>query len=296
MKKFISKIMVLLVILTVCDFLIGKAGSFLVEHAKGGDTQRRHFIANKTSEEILIFGSSRAIHHYDSNILEDSLGHSVYNCGFEGNGILCAYGFYRMIAHRYNPKVIIYDICPGFDLQSGDNHRYLGNLRFYYDKSGVSEIFSDVDQTERYKMHSKMYRYKSMILQLITDNIHPLHGDNKGYSPLDGEISKKTKPLVPASSYDYDSLKIEYIEKLMKDCEGKTKLIFTVSPYYLNTSSDVLIPLMELCRKYNVPLINNYANDSFNQVRDYFRDPAHLNRKGSTEYSKYVASKLKGYL
>ncbi len=296
MKIFFKKLFAFALILALCDFAVGLAGNYLVEHAVGGDTVRKNYIVNKTSEDILIFGSSRATHHYDPSILEDSLGKSVYNCGFDGEGILCEYGIYRMIAERYTPSVIIYDVSTDFDLMSCDNHRFLGRLRLFYDQPGISEIFEDVDKTEKLKMVSSMYRYNSALPLLLLENIIPFYADDKGFRPIDAEMGKGARPLPQYDDHEYDSLKIAYLEKLINDCKGKTQLIFAVSPYYANTSSKVLEPIVSLCDKYDVPLIDNFSNPTFNQVPDYFSEPNHLNRAGATAYSKYMAGKLKQYL
>ncbi|MCD8290157.1 MAG: hypothetical protein LUC91_01490 [Prevotella sp.] len=136
MKRFFIRLGILALLVIICDFAIGFIGGKLVENAKGGDTKRKYSIANNTNEEFLIFGSSRAIHHYDAEILEDTIGMSVHNCGFQGNGIICAYGFYKMITERYYPKVMVYEITPSFDYLVGDNHKYLGELHYFY-KGGV---------------------------------------------------------------------------------------------------------------------------------------------------------------
>ncbi len=137
MKRFFIRISIFILLVIVCDVAVGFVGGKLMDNAKGGDTRRKYSIANNTNEDVLIFGSSRAIYHYDSEILEDTIGMSVYNCGFQGNGIICAYGFFKMITKRYYPKCLVYEITPSFDYIVGDNHKYLGNLRYFYSKGGV---------------------------------------------------------------------------------------------------------------------------------------------------------------
>lgn len=190
MKKFLSGTVLFLLIAVILDIACGQMCSYLVNHAKGGDNGRNNYICNKVEEDILVFGSSRAIHHYNPVILADSLGMSCYNCGQDGNGIILNYGRMQLIWQRYRPKIVIYDVIPGFDLLSGeDNHKYLGWLKAYYDMPGIPEIFQSVDATEKYKMLSRMYRYNSKFLQIIADYIHPMQSDGiKGFRPLEGEM------------------------------------------------------------------------------------------------------------
>lgn len=141
MKKFVGKVLLFLVGLVVLDFLVGMGGKYLVSHAKGGDTGLSNYICRQMKDECIIFGSSRGMHHYDPNIISDSLGMSCWNCSLDGNGIILMYGRYKMLSARYTPKVLIYDVCTSFDLIAGDNHTYLGGLRYYYDEPSVDSIF-----------------------------------------------------------------------------------------------------------------------------------------------------------
>ena len=170
MKKFLFKILLLSIIIFVTDKSIGCIFKFLQHHSKGGDTGTMEYIANNMNEDILIFGSSRAIHHYDPRIIADSLLESCYNCGRDGNGIIFSYGMYQLFKDRYTPKVIIYDIMDEYDLLKNDNEKYLDWLRYYYNKSEIDSIFITVNSNEKYKMISQMRRYNPKIR-----NYHPIH-------------------------------------------------------------------------------------------------------------------------
>ncbi|MCD8290248.1 MAG: hypothetical protein LUC91_01955 [Prevotella sp.] len=299
MKKSFILLGIFALLVIVCDFAVGAVGDKLVNNAKGGDTKRKNYIARGTNADILIFGSSRAIHHYDPDILQDTLGLTAYNCGFDGNGIICSYGFFKMITQRYYPKILIYEVTSGFDLLVGDNHKYLGNLRYFYNKrdgNSVDSIFWKVDCTERYKMFSKMYRFNSTIPQLIMDNLHPLHEDNKGYRPQDKEMTSDPKPVDVQDTYVYDSLKLYYLEKMINECKGKTQIIFAVSPLYENTDDRVNEPIKKLCDKYEIPLLSHYTDSTFNNRREYFYDRSHLNQTGATAYSKLISGEIKAII
>ncbi len=296
MKKFLLRICIFALVMVSCDVMMGFVGSYLVHNAKGGETARKNYIANETIEDVLIFGSSRALHHYDPNILEDSLGLTTYNCGFEGNGVICAYGFFKMINDRYHPKVIIYDIFSVVDIESGDNNVYLGSLHNFYDRMGIDSIFWEVENIERYKMISNLYRFNSVLPQTIMDNLHPLASDDKGYRPTDREMEYEPLILADYGDCEYDSLKLHYIERIIKECKDNAQLIFTVSPMYGKIDDKMLAPIVALCEKYDVPLLNHLSDTTFHYRRKYFHDSVHLNRTGATAYSKTIASEVKNLL
>lgn len=299
MKEFCLKILLFLVGLMLLDVASGFAFRYLVKNAKGGNTALANYIADNMLEECIILGSSRGKHHYDPNIIGDSLGMSCWNCSLDAHGIILMYGRYRMLSERYVPKVLIYDVHSVFDLTDGDNHKHLGYLRYFYDYPGVDSIFWAVDGTERYKMMSQMYRYNSKWIQLISDNIHPLQNDDKGYRPIDGTMDYEPKKNASANKnvYHYDSQKMAYLEKLIVDCKNKgTKLVFTISPIYNDPTDEVFAPLKSLCTRYNVPLINHYCDKRYAGRREFFYDSMHMNKIGATEFSQEVASEVKSLI
>ena len=85
---------------------------------------------------IIILGSSHAVRHYVPSVIQDSLGLTCYNCGEPGCGIIPAYARYKMVAERNKPKLVIYEVTPGYDyLVSDDYSKYLGKVRQYSEKN-----------------------------------------------------------------------------------------------------------------------------------------------------------------
>lgn len=279
------------------DMAVGLIFPMLVSNAKGGDNKRNNYICNDTKEDILVFGSSRAIHHYNPEMISDSTGMTCYNCGQDGNGIILNHARLKIITERYAPKYIIYDVTPGFDLLAGDdNHKYLGMLRAYYDRNGIPGIFESVDQTEKYKMQSRMYRYNSRFVQMISDCIMPMQSLGiKGFRPLTGQLDETkidTKTRKKALHPVFDSLKLEYFDKLIA-LAPRTKFIFVVSPIWYGMDERSLQPIKDLCEKHNVPFYD-FSNDSkYVHNNIYFKDGVHLNAYGADEFTRDLMTRIK---
>ena len=297
MKKFILHIILFCILLVCCDIVLGSGFRYLIAHAKGGDTGLCNLINNEIDDELIIFGSSRAMHHYDPSVFEDSLGLSCFNCARDGNGIILMYGVYKMISERYTPKVILYEVTPHFDLITGDNHSFLPFLRYYYDRQGVDSIIWDIDSTERIKMLSNVFRYNMNVPQLVMDNIHPFATVGNGFRPMDKEMNYE--PIVKDKEepiYSYDSMKLKHIEKLINDCQGKTQLVFLASPLYKAKSDKAFDPIKDIAAKHNIPFINHYCDTTFTTHKEYFYDSSHMNRRGAEAYSKVVAGEVRNLL
>lgn len=294
-KYFLRKLLLFAFIFACLDLLSGFIFRYLAKNAKGGDTARNEYIANKMDAPILIFGSSRAVHHYVPQYFRNHFGLDCYNCGQDGMGIILFYARYKMITERYIPKIIIYDVLSGFDLEKGDNYSYLGWLKPYYEKQGVDSIFWNIAPNERYKMYSQMYRYNGKILQMLADNILIMREETDGYRPAYGTMDYEPSRLSDSVSVQLDSVKLYYWEKFIQECNEKgTKLIFTLSPFYggSNAVDTTYSAIYDLSKKYNIPVINYFNDTDIVNQKDYFMDSFHMNYQGAEVFSKKISEEL----
>lgn len=294
MKKYIIKVILFVLVIFVVDIAFGQVGAFLVANAKGGDIKRDNLINDSINDDIIIIGSSRAYFHYNPIIIADSLHKSCYNCGQQGNGIIMLYGRYKILSSRYNPKLIVYDVEPEYDLlDADDNHNFLTELKEYYDKPGIDSIFNLVDSNERYKMLSNMFKYNNRFLSLISYYRHGVNKTIKGYEPLHGMMSYEPK-TEHFQNTRIDTLKISLLKRFIEETRGKSKLMFVISPMYKSKyDRSIYTPLKNLCKKYHVMFVDDTNVKSISDNRSLFNDSYHLNQEGSDKYSKYVVSSLR---
>ena len=298
MKKFIILLFALFAILAGIDIATGLVFDKLTLSAKRGYTGRNEFIADKLHDPVLVFGSSRSVHHYDPQVLADSLGVPCYNCGQDGMGIITFYGRFKLFTARYTPRLIIYDVTTDFDLRRNDNVTYLTWLKPYYNRPGIDSIFWHVEPTERVKMLSNMFRYNGKALQIITDNKPGDDNDDalKGFVPLDGIMTYDKEEDATKTQVDFDPVKLYYISRLVKDCSAKgIRLVFAISPLYNSVKQPdaYLADFLTLARKQNVPVINHYYDTRFATNKNLFQDTYHMNRSGAEIYTSILAHEIK---
>ncbi len=298
MKQFVIKLSFLSIIIIICDVVIGKTMDYVVKNITVGGRGRDNYICDKSVDDILIFGSSRAVHHYNSTMIEDSLGMSCYNCGDDGNGIILSYGRLLMIEDRHKPLIIIYDVNPSFDIEQNDNSKYLGWLKARYERKGIAQIFKDVDKTEQYKMMSNMYRHNSTFFQNLITFLTSISNDtgDKGFRPIDGEFDKMkidaNFDINSDSIENLDSLKIGYIKQFI-EASKDAKLFFVVSPIWYGMNTQKTNSVKQLCKEMNIPFIDFSNNYKYVHNSNYFSDGVHLNRIGADEFTKDLISKIK---
>lgn len=273
---------------------------YLRIHAKGGDTARTEYICNHTNEDMLIMGSSRAVHHYKPSVLSDSLGLSCYNCGYDGCGIILATCQLQMILQRYRPKYILYELTPSFDFVAGDNLKYIKTMRPYYYQGGIDAVVDVLDKTEKWKCLSSFYRYNSIFYKIVQDNNGKTSEDaNHGYKP----VTKKNN-TEPKRNKDYtevrpcDPIKIDFLKSFIQTCkQNNIKIIFAVSPLYSgDPTAPVFGNIFKWIKKEKIIILDHSCDKRFYKKRKYFVDSCHLTDEGTIDYSKVIASELKQVL
>lgn len=296
MKRYILNILLFFALAWAIDSGVGIFGDYLQANAKGGETRILNDLVCKDTHDIVILGSSRAHHHYDTPFLSDTLGLDVYNAGYDGNGVILAYGLLEMILERYQPKLLIYDVEPDFDInvyQPDNNHkRYLAQLKPYFRHSGAGEVIKDVSSEEWYKVHSGMMRYNTSILSMTADYFRAYNPQLKGYAPHRG-IYDKEPTKNKKKDVQRDSFKLDYMARLLTLAQDhRIPIIVVASPKYGMTSSDALQPVKEICANKEVPFIDYYSDAEFMHHKEWFKEPMHLNADGARVFSKRIIDRI----
>lgn len=290
-----KKICIFALLISLSDYLFGVGMNTIYNHTEKGDHGRNNYICNEADQDILIFGSSRAIHHYNPSILGKKLGMSCYNCGEDGMGIILSYGRYKMFQKRHQPKLIIYDIEVAYDFLKNDNSKYLGLLRPFYDEPEIKSIFEEVSSNEKYKMISHLYRYNSRWLDIIAQyrSNSNVYAREYKFAPLQRTMDYEPEEYKFASDEDCDELKLGIWDRFLTDCErNNTKVIFVISPVYGEKSNHLLKPFTELIQKHGITLLDHFSDEHFIHNKELFADKMHLNKKGANQLSEMISEEI----
>ena len=292
MFRYLRNIVLFFIAIAVADFSFGIACQYMNNHAKGGGIKTRHYVCMESDEECLVFGSSRANHHYVPHIVEDSLGLTCFNTGVDGNGIIFCYGTLKMITNRYSPQLIIYDVS-GFDLYEDDNMKYLDLLKPYYYESGIDSIFWSVEPKTRLMMCSNFYRYNTTCIRVLGDYLHPMQTSSDGFVPL-YKVMDYEPEINEANDRAVDSLKISFFGEFIHLAQKSgIQLVCCVSPSYLGMPLDIkYLPVKNLCDRYGVPFIYDEDDEVISINKQFFSDRTHLNKNGAEMYTKRLMKEI----
>ncbi len=111
--RFILNLLVVCLMVFIFDRAVGGIIKHFYFKQVAGLYNRTTYAIDSTTADILVFGSSRANHHYVPEVFEDSLKMSFYNTGRDGNFLLYNTAIFKAIIKRHKPKIVILDFNPG---------------------------------------------------------------------------------------------------------------------------------------------------------------------------------------
>lgn len=297
---FLSKIVIFLLILFLLDFAIGSLLRYFYFKQDSGLLYRTSYSLDSTRAEFVIFGSSTANHHYDSQIFEKRLHTSVYNSGRDGNTIFFNYAIFQSILKRYRPKIAILDLNVGeFKLRQVSYDRLSSLLPYYKNHPELRPIIQLKSPYEKYKLLSRIYPFNSMIFTIGIGNTaynktRNQINDDKGYVPLNRVWNKEISFDTSSTDYRLDSNKINIFKSFVMECIGnKIKLYIIISPRFIEYNNDPSIEAVRnIANEFNQPFYDFSKDTLFWKHREYFADKDHLNNKGADVFSNEVIDKI----
>lgn len=300
MKKYITYILVGLAILFVLDFLIGSTLKHFYFSTTSGMFQKTTYAMEETEAEMLIFGASRANHHYDVKLIEESTDMSVHNVGRDAESIFYQTAILKSIIERYTPKKIILDFPGTFENVPYDYDRIFSLLPYYDSHPEIRDIVELKSKFEKLKLFSKIYPYNSTLVTIGIGNLE-INKERKynesvykGYVPLTGVFNQPIDSLPIAESYEIDKNKMDLFKSFIQIAkENDIELVVIYSPVYYLYNRDYTIELCEsICKENGINFFDFSKDEDFLSKPEFFQDKTHLNSDGATLFTKKILQKI----
>jgi hypothetical protein len=271
-----------------------------------GDEIVTRYTLDSTKEDVLIFGSSRASHHYNTRLMDSLLGMSVYNCGRDEMGITYTAGVVPLVYKRYAPKCIIVEVLPtelSGQGKSTEIQRISTRLIPYANR--YPELWPTVAYAGKMEVYkaavSKIYPYNSLLGSIIQNTYTNLaHATDRGYEPLYGEIdSANYKPthwmdMQELTGVD-PSLATRFTSILDTAMAHGTRVCVVISPFYYPLDIDgndsyQALPL--LSATHGATFLDWSRDPRFLMHPKLFNDDVHLNDAGARLFTSIMADTL----
>lgn len=315
-SKVVGKIaqgVVFLAIVILSDQLAGALLRHLYFHQKTGARQNFTYSLSDVKTDILIFGNSRAQHHYVPSIFSDSLKMSCFNAGQDGgHGVLLPYAQAQVIFERYTPKWVLLEFDPASVESLAADYDKLSILLPYERQYPALKPFILLrSRFERMKLISAIYPFNSLLINMIYFNTpFARKRDIEGYVPiLDKEmnaaswnillrkIERTTEPVRPPDPNELGALR-----KMIQLCrKKKIKLVLINSPVFCfqkdssRYKKESVDEAMAILREEGAEFLDYTQDPSFAGHMDLFTNNVHLSNKGAKIFSSVLADKLKSY-
>jgi len=289
---FFLKLGALALLVFLLDFIIGSVLRHYYFKQESGLLYRTTYAIEKTTDEFLVFGSSRANHHYHPEIFENQLHQSYYNVGRDGLGILYHYAVLKAVLKRYTPKTIVLDFIAGeLDKDAQSYERLSCLLPYYKNHPEIRPIVHLKSPYEKFKLCSSVYPYSSQIFTIAAGNAEfnkKRRADLKGYVPLWGLWNSPAVVRNRAEEHKLDPNKVKIFESFIKECrQNEVKLYIVCSPYYDKSRQNdpSLKKAAEIAKNYSVAFFDYSVDTSFTNKNLFFSDAEHLNNDGARFFS-----------
>lgn len=288
MKKIFFVPLVVLVVV-VLDIANRAFCQYAYSNVPENSTMEGNYIyeLNRHCSDLLVVGASRAVHHYNTPMMEDSLGLKCFNAGMDGEGIVYQYLCICRALQNSSLKYVILDL--GESQVDGQWDFQTKSYRIYYWQNDSARSYYDSVEPlyKRLFMLSSFYQYNGRFVNAIRCFAPSDNRTNKGYSaiPYNGSPSdyifwEKDEP------FSISEEGLDYMKRIVKLCkDNNVELILCLSPtliYNPNYSKCI----SEFAKQNSVRLFDNSHNPDFVNDRYLFKDAVHLNEVGADKYTR----------
>lgn len=257
----------------------------------------------QSDAELFIFGSSRAKHHLDPEILGDELDMRAVNLGVNGQEIHYSLMLEILLLERTDTaRVFVLQVDPK-ELYNPEPRRALIFAPYYGRNRRVDEILHLTSKHARLKLQSKVYRYNGKLLAIVQDILRPGH-DKPGFYTLPGKLDHFPTPRGPGVLLERDGMPgihqgvVELFAEFIRRARDKgVKVVLVVGPRLRpktpGKGSRYRAAMDEFRRIARAGggvflELSEATNPEFRNPA-LFRDWSHLNARGAALFSRQVA-------
>ncbi len=298
MKKLIIYLISTLLVVVVIDVIFGLSMQSYLKHYKlPGDYRSIDYVVNEAKEDVIIIGSSVALHSIIPTIVEDSLKLTCYNGAANGQQLPYYETMIGYILKRYSPKMIILGITPDVCSFPGVGERY--NILVPYYKRGNQYLDSCMESTMSFGslfLKSNLIRYNSIWWRILL--YHFISPDNQGKNGFVGKDAPRVLPTLTETKMDQPMLKEreEQMKQIINDCKKHSvKIVICLPPQYTKFvgPNPCAKSLESLCVENHISFLDDSQDSVFLLHPEWFHDNLHLNEKGAELYTKQFVKELK---
>ncbi len=317
-KHFALRALLAAILIISIDQGLGLVLGKLYARTQEGDFGGCINLTLEQRNDVVVFGSSRAKHHYIPDVLEKSTGRSFFNAGIDAQNLLCHYGIAQLVLGEYTPKAFVLDLNPE-DLRDAGGTASLDKLSVllpYYkrDNSALNTLLLERSKFERVRLLSAAYPYNSMLMPLLKYTLKPDSAGtikSRGFLPYYGSdvleivrIEEMNAPPEATTVPAIDPFQVNTLRNFVASAREKNvTFIVCLGPLWEKKGQDLadhtalLDAYLALLEELEVPVVrvDSSTSDLFLNPKLY-KDRIHVNKEGATAFSEVLGEQLRPYL
>lgn len=293
MKPFFARLSLFLAILAAlawaADYGLGLAYRSMVS----GRDAKTTYVLTRAREDVLVVGTSRAIHHYVPEVISKATGLSVFNAGRDGMSLFYCEGVIRAALARYKPRLILLDLYEE-DLQAHASDA--GRLSVFAPYLGSDPSLAgparEAGRWAALGFRLPVYRYNAKLIPIVLNNLARRGEGGQGYIPLRDRMEAVPLPDAAADP-EPDPAKLRSLERTLAACAAAgVPLVAVRSPVYQRPGPHPNVRRMEgMFARYGMRYLDLASPEGLLKP-EYFKDATHLNHDGAGIFSEALAREL----
>jgi len=309
MKKIVIFLCFFIASIVVIDrvsyFFIDK---FIFSKTYSGESggNLNYLFQKKNNIKFIILGSSRAKNMINPDFITAWKGEG-YNAGVNGvGGVLYMNALVELtLKNNIKPDYLILqtDVRSFSINESNDRRSEITRLYPFIDQSDILQQYSDgLGYEEKIKMKFRLYRYNGKLYNILTNYFRKNIINPNGFNALTGTMTVQNKTETMDDLTQFDSLKIDALNNIIRQCQDNNIKLFVVFPPRFEDSFSEADHLQTLLSKLvytnNCHVIDMIDIKKFPALQDKsnWNDEAHLNVTGANKFSGYLNDSLRTVL
>ena len=296
MKKIVVFVGIILAIVVGADLLVGAVSRKAILNVRDVGVNQTNTVQAffKRRADILILGPSTANHHFDCQILKDSLEMTCYNAGRDGQNIIYDAMVLEGFLTRCTPKWVVVEL--GSSVLSDVWMDALHDFNCYYGVlKPIDEIIDSISSpVDRLKMWSNLYRYNKTWEWLLNAKASEEVADLDGYRPM--PVNKDTHFAATTSKDHFRMNKscLHYLNHIIQRCQEKhIRLMFTHSPSLIVDHGNFCKEMEAFAKARHIPFLDWNGDTTYTRHPEWFYDMTHLNKEGAKVFTREFVKVVK---
>jgi len=266
-------------------------------------------MTGKVNAEIVISGSSRALTHYNPEIISKITGKTVFNLGRNGSQTDMQLAYLKAyLAHNQKPKLVIHNLDLFSLVTSKEIYDpvqyvpYIDNAPIY---EGIKRVYRDAWKWRylplyAYVVEDMRFTWMKGLARLV--GLQPGEDYILGFEPRHtswtGDFEKFKSTIPNGINTEVEPEGIKDLNELVQVCRSnQIRLLLVYSPEYFemqgleNNRREIFAIFAQLAQKNGVELWD-FSNSSICLHRTNFYNSQHLNAQGADLFSERLAKQM----